>query len=338
MAPSDDLDDWERKFTIQNGRLICTNGMIHRSDANHKNGSPKSNPCRDTGASSPSPPRYQQQQRKAMVILNNAPSPSLDEALHPPEISPDSPEASTESTVTPRKYNKPPTSPLPPIPSASARSLPSSYTLASQFLDDPDPESQIVDVESDNEFITGIEGVNAMTLDLPDNQPSPSPSSAYQKEIQLEISRELAAAIEQAPTTEQTPRSETTGKKMKRFDQLTPIEKVLKELSTKAIARRESQSTMLPSCESKSTREIMTKLDSGEVGVGSVSEGVMTSFPCRVMKLSKSFERLMEKDDFDGIILLDEETFAIELLFAWFSRDFDFEITVGTDPVLIHSE
>jgi len=232
-----------------------------------------------------------------------------------------------------------PNSRVPPTRSAPARSLPSSYTLASQFFDDPDPESQIVDVKSDNEFITSIEPENAMTFDSPDNQPERSPSSAYQKEIQLKISGERAAAIEQAPRTDETPRSEMNGNKMKRLDELTPIEQVLKELSSKTVAAGQSQSAMLPSRESESTtRETMTKLDLGEVGIGSVSEGVMTSFPCRVMKLSKSFERLMEKDGFNGIILLDEETFAIESLFAWFSRDFDFEITVGTDPVLIHSE
>jgi len=248
----------------------------------------------------------------------------------------DSPEASGQGPATACKYNKTASSPARPSPSALARSLPSSYTLASQFLDDPDPEFQIVDVKSDNEFIMGIEEENPMTFHCRDNRQERSLPLAYPKEIQLKIWRAREAAIDQAPTTDRTQRSKMSGKKVKRLDRLTPIEQVLKELSSKTLPTDESRSAILPRDESESTRETKTNLDAVEVGIGTFSEGVMQNFPCRVMKLSKSFERMMEKDGFDGIILLDEETSAIELLFAWFARNFDFEITIGTDPVRTH--
>jgi hypothetical protein len=211
------------------------------------------------------------------------------------------------------------------------RLLPASYTLASQLYIDPDPESQVVDVKSDSEFITGIEE-KVLTFKAVDgaHAEKAGPSSAYENELQLKIWRERAAMMEESSAILEEAPSEMRPKKMKRVDDLTPIEQVLKELSAKAIRgeRAHSQSTISPS-ESHSTNESQSR-EMEEVTLGTVSaDGVIASFPGPVMRLSKSFQRMMDKDEFDGIILLDEEHDAMENLIAWLSRGLDFEITIG---------
>lgn len=110
-------------------------------------------------------------------------------------------------------------------------------------------------------------------------------------------------------------------KRRGRDEPLSPIERVLRELSIKAVPADDSR-------RSTSAAESLQndKAEMGEVELRGGSVG--TRFPRRVVALSKVFEREMEKEAFDGVIRIEEEAFAMGELISWLSRDIDFEVTI----------
>jgi hypothetical protein len=302
---ADDLDDWQRKFKIENGRLVCVNENKQNSSLYHFVPPPPSQAShRPLRRKAP----VSHDQRKTIVIPSSRLWQPLRELVSPPPVPPQSTSHRPNSQAQKR----------PPAP------LPGGYTLASQLRDDPDPEYQVVDVQSDNEFLNGIEEDAPLTSHAIDNRPAPS--TIYNNEIQLKNLRERAEIVvaEAMETPSDKSQVGKLGDKGRGRDEpLSPVERVLRELSIKAVPADDSRSST--SAESQQNGKGKVELRGGSVGA---------RFPRRVVALSHAFEREMEKEGFDGVIHLEEEAVAMGELISWLSRDIDFEVTIGISQIL----
>jgi hypothetical protein len=321
---ADDLDDWQRKFKIENGRLVCINENKQNSSLYHFVPPPPSH-------ASPKPRRskapVRAQQRKTIVVPNTRVWQPLKDLVSPP------PTAVPTAPVAPSPPLYRPSWHVQKYPPAS---VPDCYTLASQLRDDPDPEYQVVDVQSDNEFLIGIEEEGPLTFHDIDSA-GPAPSTIYQNEIQLKNLRERAEmAVTRAmeSPSEGELRMQKSGEDKGRVreeerEEFSSIERVLRELSIKAVPADDSQSST-SAAESHHNGKVGGMGDTGEVELRGAAGTLGATFPRRVVALSKVFARDMDKDGFEGVIRLEEEdAFAMRELISWLSRDIDFEVTIG---------
>ena len=181
FGAQDDLDDWERKFKIENGRLVCVNDTKHTNSLYGFVSPPTVHSSSQRPSHAAAKPRSRPAERKTIVIQNTDLIQPIRDLQSPPPVP-----------------MRPPTSQAQPQhpPTRPATRPPTSYTLASQLRDDPDPEFQVVDVQFHNEFLTGIEDNGLLSLDVVESQ---APSTIYQNEIQLKNLRERAdRAVAQA--------------------------------------------------------------------------------------------------------------------------------------------
>jgi hypothetical protein len=191
---------------------------------------------------------------------------------------------------------------------------------------DPEPTSQNVDVKSDSEFLTGLQledrGVSAFDRES-------STHELHQNELRLKMWREQAV---QARHVAMSPKL----RRRKNTNELTTIEQVLRDIhiTDHTVDDSSTVASVTQGSEIKKEMSIDSRTDLESIRLCS-EDGVDTFYFSRqIIALSKSFLKMMEQEGFDGEIILEEDTEALELLGSWMSRDLDFEITVCILPEL----
>jgi hypothetical protein len=191
---------------------------------------------------------------------------------------------------------------------------------------DPEPALQNVDVRSDSEFLIGLQfkdrSVSAFDRES-------STHELHQNELRLKIWREQVA---QAAPVAMSPKS----RRRRNTSELTTIEQVLRDIHITEHTADDSSTVAsgTQGSEIKKEMSIDSRTDLESIRLCS-EDGVDTFYFSRqIIALSKSFLKMMEQEGFDGEIILEEDTEALELLGSWMSRDLDFEITVCILPNL----
>ena len=209
-------------------------------------------------------------------------------------------------------------------PTIRARILPSeipkppqSETQEISIRQDPDPIVQVVDAQTDSEFLTGLQSHDISAFDK-------HPFIRH-NDLRLKLWREEAAQESQVPSSLPIPKP----KRRKNVSELTTIEQVLREMYSCDNPAEDSSPAASVSQGSEMKREMSIDGSMDNIRLCSQDGGACYFFSCQTMSLSKSFANIMEDDGFDGEIILTENTETVELLGAWMSRDLDFEITIG---------
>ena len=182
---------------------------------------------------------------------------------------------------------------------------------------------KIVDVQSDSEFLDGLDGLHSDYS---------SDHDRHRLAISSPQSTDLHLRREQ-PSQSQPPTRATTKPKL-RSESREPatIQQVLREMRVQVDESVESVSVVFTEGSGGTKKE--GEGGSGSDGGGNVAlcsqdGGEPCYFPRQTIALSRVFAKSMEEPGFDGEIMLAEKSSAVELLGSWMSRDLEFEVTVG---------
>jgi hypothetical protein len=195
---------------------------------------------------------------------------------------------------------------------------------------DPDPVQQIVDAKDDDEFLGAIHPMEPYTFNPVDEHTS---HPIDHNELRLKFWREQSAKDKLdlvSPPPKPRRRKETR--------KLATIEQVLREIYPRDKSGQDwsSSATSVVGesvvAESEMRKEMLmvgSRIDMDYVKICSSDGGLVHEFPRQTVMLSGWFAKLMNREGFDGEVVLAETRAAVEMLRAWMSRDLDFEITQG---------
>jgi hypothetical protein len=189
---------------------------------------------------------------------------------------------------------------------------------------DPDPIRQIVDAKDDDEFLGAIHPTEPHTSNAVDEHTS---HPVDHNELRLKFWREQNAEAEPdslSPSPKPRRRRETR--------ELATIEQVLREMYPRGKSGQDGSSaaaSVIAESEMRKEMSMDSRIDMDDVKICSSDGGLVLEFPRQTVTLSGWFVKLMDREGFDGELVLAETKAAVEMLGAWMSRDLDFEITQG---------
>jgi hypothetical protein len=190
---------------------------------------------------------------------------------------------------------------------------------------DPDPPRQIVDVKSDNEFITAIHPTTS-----PAYENHPFTNTTQQSNSRLKIWREqMAFTSHSPPPTPPVPKARLRLKPDSK--EMTAIEQVLRGVrdERQGIDDSSTVASLVDGSEMKKEMSIDTGRDNENIKLYSTECDMEFMFPRQTIGLSGVFLRRTRLDGFDGEIVVEETSAVMKMLGAWMSRDLEFEITIG---------
>jgi hypothetical protein len=192
---------------------------------------------------------------------------------------------------------------------------------------DPDPPRQIVDVKSDNEFITAIHPREPPTFRAIENQPFGRKTQP--NDSRLKIWREQIAFTSHSSPAPQVSKSRLRLKTDSK--EMTAIEQVLRGVQGQRQGLDDSSTvaSVVDGSEMKKEMSMDTGRDNANIKLYSSECDDEFVVPRQTIGLSGVFLRRMKLDAFDGEIMVEETSAVMKLLGAWMSRDLDFEVTIG---------
>jgi hypothetical protein len=198
---------------------------------------------------------------------------------------------------------------------------------------DPDPVFQVVDCKDDTEFLSSLHRVNPVVVPKVGRNASGTWSSHNDARLKSWRQEIFQTAPELTPTMPKVRRKKETRK-------LATIEQVLNEMIMYPCDNPGDGSSTATSiaAESEMKKEMAmdscVNSDADGVKICSSDGGIVLEFPRQTLALGGYFVKLMNREGFDGEIVLEEPKSAVEMLGAWMSRDLDFEITIGKYSII----
>ena len=218
-------------------------------------------------------------------------------------------------------------SPDPTTPTIRAHILPSeipkpppSEIQEISIRHDPEPIIQVVDAQTDREFLRGLQSHDISSFDE-----HIFISTTRRNDQRLNLWREQTAQESQVPLSQPIPQP----RRKKNISELATIEQVLREIYPRDNPTEDSSTTATVITGGEVKKEMSIDGSMDNVRLCSQDGGASYLFSSQTISLSKSFVNIMCEDGFDGEITLTDDTETVELLGAWMSRDLDFEITIG---------
>lgn len=232
--------------------------------------------------------------------------------------SPPNASGSIKSLVTPSPNPNPPTIQAHILPSKVPEIQSEKQEISIRY--DPEPITQVVDAQNDNDFLTNLQSDDVSAFDE-----QSFISATRHNDLRLKLWREQTALESRVPSSQPTPKP----KRKKDVSELATIEKVLREMYPRDNPTEDSSPAASVTQESGMRKEMSIDGSMDNIRLCSQDGGNYYLFSRQTISLSKSFVTIMENDGFDGEIILTEDPETLQLLGAWMSRDLDFEITIG---------